>query len=44
MNSNATMYNSKGSDVYGMAVEMMKDAEIHIQHLKNVQAQHLHRG
>jgi len=41
---NATMYNSRGSGVYDMAVEMMKDAEVHIKHLKNVQLQHLNRG
>jgi hypothetical protein len=36
--SNATMYNARGSQVHDMAVEMMKDAEGHIKHLKNVQA------
>lgn len=44
MSRNATMYNSRGSGVYDMAVEMMKDAEVHIKHLKNVQLQHLHRS
>lgn len=44
MGRNATMYNPRGSGVYGMAVEMMKDAEVHIKHLKNVQAQHLNRS
>jgi hypothetical protein len=38
------MYNSRGSDVYEYAVEMMKDAEVHIKHLKNVQLQHLNRS
>jgi hypothetical protein len=44
MNRNAIMYNSRGSGVYDMAVEMMKDAEVHIKHLKNVQLQHSHRS
>jgi len=44
MGRNATMYNSKGSRVYEMAVEMMKESEILIKHLKNVQVQHLNRG
>jgi hypothetical protein len=44
MSRNATMYNSRGSDVYEYAVEMMKDAEVHIKHLKNVQLQHLNRS
>jgi bromodomain-containing protein 8 len=35
--SNATMYNSRGSQLYDMAMEMMKDAEGHIAHLKSVQ-------
>lgn len=44
MSRNATMYNSRGSDVYEYAVAMMKDAEVHIKHLKNVQLQHLNRS
>jgi hypothetical protein len=31
------MYNTKGSQLHDMAMEMMKDAEGHIAHLKSVQ-------
>jgi hypothetical protein len=33
------MYNSKGSDVYEMAVDMMKDAEERVKNLRSVQVQ-----